>query len=336
MDEVVRGETVRGPGVGGAPVQVRGGSGWLPRGVCGDGDEALVRRVIQAVSGRPVLVVGARAGFCAAGGMVTFRRERARIAVEIHLAAVTRAKLIMEAAGYWMSQPSTENPGIAERAGRLVRTGSVERKLRARGGPAATAAALLLVSVGVATIDFLTVRRQMVEHLADPDGGGGRQQRGRAHVPAPLTRGGAAGNTEAQPAPGGGRPLHKRRALFHGYERQGRRDRLPREVPLLGVHFRERGIEVTQPVVREGRMEGYLWLRSDLEDLHIRMRRYVWLAVLLLPLSFWAAAWLGARLQCSATGPILRLCESMEGGLRAQGLHDSRRERDQRRTRPAH
>lgn len=210
-----------------------------------------------------------------------------------------------------MSRPSTQNPGIVELAGRLVRSGSVERKLRAVV-MVATGAALLLVAVGVASIDVFTARRQLIEGLTIQaavvaDGSVGvlafREETRAAGVLETLRHNprveGAALYT------GDGR-------LFAGYERHGKRENLPREVPLLGMHFKSSGIEVTRPVTRNGRTEGYLWLRSDLEDMQLRLRRYVWLAALLLPLSFAAAAWLGSRLQRSVTEPILRLSESMK------------------------
>lgn len=96
IDEVMRREKVRGRGL--SVRRSRSGDGL--EGVhlvfVGEGDEALMRRVIAAVAERPVLTVGLRAGFCAAGGMVTFRTERARIGLEIHLAAVKRARLHMD------------------------------------------------------------------------------------------------------------------------------------------------------------------------------------------------------------------------------------------------
>lgn len=97
IDEVVRGEKVRGRGFVVRRSKTGEGLEGCHMVFVGNGEDALMRRVIQAVAGRPVLLLGTRPGFCAAGGMVTFRTERARIAMDIHLAAVTRARLVMEA-----------------------------------------------------------------------------------------------------------------------------------------------------------------------------------------------------------------------------------------------
>lgn len=208
-----------------------------------------------------------------------------------------------------MSHESNANSPVASGPG-AGKPGSIERKLR-WVVMSATGVALFLVAVGVAVIDLATARRQLIETLT---------------VQADLVADSSTAMLDFQNAPEATNLLQSLRVNprllaaqlfkadgtpFAGYERQGRLQELATRAAPVGIRFATDRAEVTRAVELNDRRLGYVLLRSDLEDVTRRFRRYAWLALLVLPTAFLVAAWLGGRLHRAVIGPILRLCESM-------------------------
>jgi signal transduction histidine kinase/DNA-binding response OmpR family regulator len=175
----------------------------------------------------------------------------------------------------------------------------------------ATGAALLLVAVGVAVIDLATGRRQLMETLtvqADlvADSSSAILDFGNASEATNLLQ-----SLRVNPRLLAAQLFKADGTPFAGYERLGRPQELLSRAAPVGIQFSTDRVEVTRAVVLNDRRLGYVLLRSDLEDVTRRFRRYAWLALLVLPTAFLVAAWLGGRLHRAVIGPILRLCDSM-------------------------
>jgi two-component system sensor histidine kinase/response regulator len=192
----------------------------------------------------------------------------------------------------------------------IPRGGSIERKLRVIL-MVASGAALLLMAAGVVVLDLVTVRGELVANLTM-----------QADMVAESSTAALAFQEEndaadilrtlrANPQVRAARTFDAQGRVFATYTRDLGEEGLPESVPAVGVVFRSGQLEVVRPVVREASTLGVIWIRSSLDQFYGRLRRYVWLCVLLLPVALVAGAVLGSRLQRSVIDPILRLCASM-------------------------
>jgi signal transduction histidine kinase/CheY-like chemotaxis protein len=185
---------------------------------------------------------------------------------------------------------------------------SVERKLRWIV-MLASGTALILAAVGVMVVDVVTFRRGLADNLtmqADIIAESStvalkfEQAEDAAEVLQALR---ANGSIRAA------RLYTRTGEPFATYDAWA--DDPPAQAPPAGVAFRANRLELVRPVVLNRQTIGFIWICAGLEELERRFLRYAGAAILLLPLAFFAAAWLGNRLQRSVTVPIVELCSAM-------------------------
>jgi signal transduction histidine kinase/CheY-like chemotaxis protein len=193
---------------------------------------------------------------------------------------------------------------------RFVRLTSVERKLQLIV-MLACGTALLLLTIGLVILDQSTFRRGFAANLTT-----------QADIIAESSTVALSFDQAADAA----EVLSALRANPHIlaaqlYDSAGRKFATHRATALTcavpefgpppGVRFLGDRLELVRPVFLNGRVVGHVWLCASLEELRERWVRYAGLATFLLPVAFFAAAWLGNRLQRSVTVPLVELCASM-------------------------
>ncbi len=189
--------------------------------------------------------------------------------------------------------------------------GSIETKLRAIL-MVASGTAVVLMALGVIVIDLVTFRQQMAGNLTTQadiiaDSSAAPVSFNHPDDALEVLRTLRANEriTHARVYDAEGQP-------FADYARDGDGVLAPGRAPGTGVSFGPDHLDVVRDLSHGGKWLGRIWIRSDLQEIYQRLRRYLWLVALLLPVSFAAASWLGSRLQRSVTGPILRLRASMQ------------------------
>lgn len=178
----------------------------------------------------------------------------------------------------------------------------------------ATTVALLIACVGIVAYDFYSARRVMVRDLkmlADITA---------RNCESPLAFGDdykkdAAGYLaafEAEPRITAACVFNKKGEEFARYTRKNT-SFVPPALVASGQQFTSERLQVFHPVVRDGEQEtiGVLYLESDLDELHSRLRTYVGVVGLVLVLALAVALALSSRLQKVISEPVLRLAETV-------------------------
>lgn len=87
---------------------------------------------------------------------------------------------------------------------------------------------------------------------------------------------------------------------------------LPSEHIIKGYHFDERKLLLFQPVELEGETIGVVYVKKDLRDLRSRLIWYLFLSIIIMIISIFAAYWLSSKLQGLISEPILKLTKMMK------------------------
>ncbi|HEV8132321.1 MAG TPA: response regulator [Acidobacteriota bacterium] len=99
-------------------------------------------------------------------------------------------------------------------------------------------------------------------------------------------------------------------SLFATYQRGDQKGKpAPPQLQQPGHYFDKQYLHVFRPVNQDGERLGTIYIQSDLEQIHSRLRRYLMVLAGIMLVSSGAAYLLSSRLQRVVSGPILHLAE---------------------------
>jgi two-component system sensor histidine kinase/response regulator len=98
--------------------------------------------------------------------------------------------------------------------------------------------------------------------------------------------------------------------VFARYARTGSSLACPVDTRQPGYYFDRGALVVFAPVILDAETIGSIYLRSDLEKVYLRLRRYSMMVALLMLGSFLVAFLVSSRLQRAISGPILHLAQT--------------------------
>ena len=109
-------------------------------------------------------------------------------------------------------------------------------------------------------------------------------------------------------------------SIFAVYLRTASTASFPDRPPAYGHEFKsfDGHLEVTQPIVREGKLLGTIYIHSGMDELRDQIIRQFWIGLLVMALSLATAVTLSTRLQRAISRPILTLAETAERISRQQ------------------
>jgi signal transduction histidine kinase/DNA-binding response OmpR family regulator len=192
---------------------------------------------------------------------------------------------------------------------------TLEQKLRAIV-MITSGAALAFVGLGVAILDLLTFRGQLVENL-----------RNQADLLAESSEVALAFGQEedaarvlrmlaVNPRIDAARIFDQDGKSFATYESGERTGAMPAKAPKAGVQFGLGSFAVTREIWDDDRALGTIWIRSDLGTFYERLQGHLGLTPLVVIGAFVLASMLGSRLAKAVTRPILHLSDRMEAVTR--------------------
>jgi signal transduction histidine kinase/DNA-binding response OmpR family regulator len=175
---------------------------------------------------------------------------------------------------------------------------------------AVSIASLLLASVAFVIYDVITFRQRMADDLAVVADGIGINSAAALSFDVQGSGQEILGALRAHPRIVSACIFNREGRLFSFYQRTGVKQPFhPPALRSVGHYFEDQGLLLFRDVFQDGEKIGTVFIQSDMEELHDRLKGYARIVAIVLLASSLLALVLTARLQGLVSTPLLRLAE---------------------------